>query len=154
MARPFRCRCVRCMPGTNYFKPRGVPLTSLEEVNLTVDEFEAIRLADLEGLYQEESARKMEISRQTFANIINSAHKKIAEAIVKVKAIKIEGGVYKMAEMRKFRCYDCKHEWDVPYGTGRPQNCPQCESKNIHRAQEDRGYARAGRGRGRCGRPW
>jgi predicted DNA-binding protein (UPF0251 family) len=142
------------MPGTNYFKPRGVPLTSLEEVNLTVDEFEAIRLADLEGLYQEESARKMEISRQTFANIINSAHKKIAEAIVKVKAIKIEGGVYKMAEMRKFRCYDCKHEWDVPYGTGRPQNCPQCESKNIHRAQEDRGYARAGRGRGRCGRPW
>ena len=154
MARPFRCRCVRCMPGTNYFKPRGVPLTTLEEVNLTVDEFEAIRLADLEGLYQEESARKMEISRQTFANIINSAHKKIAEAIVKVKAIKIEGGVYKMAEMRKFRCYDCKHEWDVPYGTGRPQNCPQCESKNIHRAQEDRGYARAGRGRGRCGRPW
>jgi predicted DNA-binding protein (UPF0251 family) len=142
------------MPGTNYFKPRGVPLTTLEEVNLTVDEFEAIRLADLEGLYQEESARKMEISRQTFANIINSAHKKIAEAIVKVKAIKIEGGVYKMAEMRKFRCYDCKHEWDVPYGTGRPQNCPQCESKNIHRAQEDRGYARAGRGRGRCGRPW
>jgi len=121
---------------------------------LTVDEFEAIRLADLEGLYQEESAGKMEISRQTFANIINSAHKKIAEAIVKVKAIKIEGGVYKMAEMRKFRCYDCKHEWDVPYGTGRPQNCPQCESKNIHRAQEDRGYARAGRGRGRCGRPW
>lgn len=154
MARPFRCRCVRCMPGTNYFKPRGVPLTTLEEVNLTVDEFEAIRLADLEGLYQEESAREMEISRQTFANIVNSAHKKIAEAIVKVKAIKIEGGVYKMAEMRKFRCYDCKHEWDVPYGTGRPQKCPQCESKNIHRSQEDRGCARSGRGRGRCGRPW
>jgi len=154
MARPFRCRCVRCMPGTNYFKPRGVPLTSLEEVNLTVDEFEAIRLADLEGLYQEESAKKMEISRQTFANIVNSAHKKIAEAIVKVKAIKIEGGVYKMAEMRKFSCYDCKHEWDIPYGTGRPRECPQCGSKNIHRAEEDRGYARAGRGRGRCGRPW
>lgn len=142
------------MPGTNYFKPRGVPLTSLEEINLTVDEFEAIRLADLEDLYQEESARKMEISRQTFANIINSAHKKIAEAIVKVKAIRIEGGVYKMAEMRKFRCYDCKHEWEVHYGTGRPQKCPQCESKNIHRVQEDRGYARAGRGRGRCCRAW
>jgi predicted DNA-binding protein (UPF0251 family) len=154
MARPFRCRCVRCMPGTNYFKPRGVPLTSLKEVNLTVDEFEAIRLADLEGLYQEDSAKKMEISRQTFANIINSAHKKIAEAIVKVKAIKIEGGVYKMPEMRKFSCYDCKHEWDVSYGTGRPRECPKCRSKNIHRAEEDRGYARAGRRRGRCGRPW
>jgi len=154
MARPFRCRCVRCMPGTNYFKPRGIPLTTLEEVNLTVDEFEAIRLADLEGLYQEESAKKMEISRQTFANIINSAHKKIAEAIVKVKAIRIEGGVYRMANMRKFKCYDCNHEWEMPYGTGRPQECPQCKSKNIHRAEEDRGYARAGRGRGRCGRPW
>jgi predicted DNA-binding protein (UPF0251 family) len=154
MARPFRCRCVRCMPGTNYFKPRGVPLAALEEVNLTVDEFEAIRLADLEGLYQEDSSKKMKVSRQTFANIINSAHKKIAEAIVKVKAIKIEGGVYKMAGTKKFMCYDCKHEWDTPYGTGRPQKCPECESKNIHRAEEDRGYARAGRGRGRCGRPW
>jgi predicted DNA-binding protein (UPF0251 family) len=137
------------MPGTNYFKPRGVPLSTLEEVNLTVDEFEAIRLADLEGLYQEESAGKMEISRQTFANIINSAHKKIAEAIVKVKAIRIEGGVYRMANMRKFKCYDCNHEWEMPYGTGRPQECPQCKSKNIHRAEEDRGYARAGRGFGR-----
>jgi predicted DNA-binding protein (UPF0251 family) len=117
---------------------------ALEEVSLGVDEFEAIRLADLEGLYQEEAAEKMKISRQTFGNIINSAHKKIAEVLIEAKALKIEGGVYTMAGMKKFRCYDCDHTWEIAYGTGRPQNCPQCKSANIHRAEEDRGYARRG----------
>jgi len=64
----------------------------LEEVNLTLDELEAIRLADLEGLYQEDAAKKMGISRQTFGNIINSAHKKIADVLLNAKALKIEGG--------------------------------------------------------------
>jgi len=64
----------------------------LEEVNLTLDELEAIRLADLTELYQEDAAKKMNISRQTFGNIINSAHKKIADALLNAKALKIEGG--------------------------------------------------------------
>jgi len=153
MSRPFKCRRVELMPCINYFKPRGVPISSLEEVNLTIDEFEALRLADLEGLYHEEAAGKMNVSRQTFGNIINSAHKKIADSIINSKAIKIEGGVYSMAEMRKFTCYDCNHEWEIPYGTMRPQYCPECKSKNLHRTKEDRGYARAaGRGFGRCRR--
>jgi predicted DNA-binding protein (UPF0251 family) len=95
MSRPCRCRRIRCNPDTNYFKPRGIPLDSLEEVNLTLDELEAVRLADLEGLYQEDAARKMDISRQTFGNIINSAHKKIADVLLNAKALKIEGGVVK-----------------------------------------------------------
>jgi predicted DNA-binding protein (UPF0251 family) len=141
------------MPCIDYFKPRGVPISSLEEVNLTIDEYEALRLADLEGLYHEEAAVKMNVSRQTFGNIINSAHRKIADSIINSKAIKIEGGVYSMAGMRKFTCYDCRHEWEIPYGTMRPGHCPECKSKNIHRAKEDRGYARAGgRGFGRCRR--
>jgi rubrerythrin len=102
-------------------------------VVLTVDEFEAIRLADLEGLYQEEAAKKMKISRQTFGNIISSAHGKIADAIINGKAIKIEGGVYTKAGMRIFICEDCTHEWELGYGTGRPQECPQCKNNNIHR---------------------
>jgi predicted DNA-binding protein (UPF0251 family) len=138
------------MPESNYFKPRGIPLSVLEEVVLTVDEFEAIRLADLEGLYQEKAAEKMSVSRQTFGRIIDSAHKKVAGALVKGKALKIEGGEFEMAAMRKFKCYDCQHSWELPYGTGRPENCPSCKSGNIHRAQEDRGYARGfGRGQGR-----
>jgi uncharacterized protein len=100
MARPFKERRVCCKPGTDYFKPRGIPLDMLEEVVLTVDEFEALRLADLEGLYQEEAAEKMKVSRQTFGNIIASAHKKLAEAVVNAKALKIEGGVYKMQGMK------------------------------------------------------
>ena len=92
MPRPCRCRRVRCKPDTNYFKPRGIPLDTLEEVNLTLDELEAIRLADLGELYQEDAAKKMNVSRQTFGNIINSAHKKIADALLNAKALKIEGG--------------------------------------------------------------
>ena len=92
MPRPCRCRRIRCRPDTNYFKPRGIPLDALEEVYLTLDELEAIRLADLTELYQEDAAKKMNISRQTFGNIINSAHKKIADALLNAKALKIEGG--------------------------------------------------------------
>ena len=75
----------------------------LEEVNLTLDELEAIRLADLEELYQENAAKKMGISRQTFGNIINSAHKKIADVLLHAKALKIEGGVVEMAQRQKGR---------------------------------------------------
>ena len=95
MTRPCRCRRIRCSPDTNYFKPWGIPLDMLEEVNLTLDELEAVRLADLEGLYQADGARKMDISRQTFGNIINSAHRKIADVLLNAKALKIEGGKVK-----------------------------------------------------------
>jgi predicted DNA-binding protein (UPF0251 family) len=151
MARPINCRRVGSLPESNYFKPRGTPLSALGEVVLAVDEFEAIRLADLESLYQEQAAEKMNISRQTFGRIIESAHKKVAEALVKGKALKIGGGEFEMALMRKFICSECQHSWELPYGTGRPEGCPSCKSGNIHRAQEDRGYTRGvGKGQGRC----
>lgn len=70
----------------------------LEEINLTLDELESVRLADLEGFYQEDAAKKMNISRQTFGNIINSAHRKIADALLNAKALKIEGGAIRMAD--------------------------------------------------------
>ena len=101
MPRPCKQRCICGYPQTDYFKPRGIPLTDLEEINLTLGEFEAIRLADLETLYQEEAAKKMKVSRQTFGNIIKSAHKKIADAIVNGKALKIEGGVVRITQRPK-----------------------------------------------------
>ena len=149
MPRPFKCRRVCGNPTADYFKPRGIPVSELKEINLTIDEFEAIRLADLGGLYQEDAAKKMHISRQTFGNIIESAHKKIADSIVNAKALKIEGGVVKMVE-RHFVCYDCKHEWSLSYGAGRPSECPKCMSDNIHRASQDRkGFMGRGHTRGR-----
>lgn len=96
MPRPRRCRSVGFEPNTTYFKPRGIPLSNLDEVILTVDETEAIRLADYEGLYQEEAAQRMNVSRQTFGRIVSSARKKIAEAIIHGKALRIDGGNYIM----------------------------------------------------------
>lgn len=164
MARPVCCREVACWPQANYFKPQGIALSALQEVTMTVDEFEAIRLADLEGLYQEQAAERMGISRPTFGRIVEAAHKKVADALLKGKAVKIEGGEVEMTQQRLFRCSDCQHTWGVPYGTGRPSECPQCKSKNIHRAEEDRGgpwrrgsgrgWGRGGRGRRRHGPGW
>ncbi|HAH05717.1 MAG TPA: hypothetical protein DCM05_04190 [Elusimicrobia bacterium] len=106
MPRPFKCRFVSHEPNATYFKPRGIPMTELEEVALGVDELEAIRLADLEGLYQEEAAQRMKVSRQTFGNIIHAAHAKVAEALIRGKALKVEGGVYKMkAGGARSRCW-------------------------------------------------
>ena len=92
MPRPIRCRRVRFRPEAAYFKPRGIPMKELEEVVLPVDEFEAVRLKDLEGLDQEECAGKMGISQPTFHRLVVSARKKIANAIINGKAIRIEGG--------------------------------------------------------------
>jgi predicted DNA-binding protein (UPF0251 family) len=97
MPRPRQFRRVGCLPQSNYFKPRGIPLAVLQHVNLTVDEIEAVRLADLEGLYQEQAAEKMHVSRQTFGRIVESAHKKIADALVNGKALSIEGGPIEIA---------------------------------------------------------
>ncbi|MFA5094990.1 MAG: DUF134 domain-containing protein [Candidatus Omnitrophota bacterium] len=96
MARPCKCRRVSGPPGSYYYKPAGIPVRLLEEVNLTMDEFEAIRLSDLEGMYQEHAAQKMNVSRQTFGNIIESARRKIANAITRGKALRIEGGFVEM----------------------------------------------------------
>jgi predicted DNA-binding protein (UPF0251 family) len=94
---------IQNLPGVGYYKPRAIPLSQLDEVTLSFDEYEAIRLGDLEGLYQEKAAVKMRISRPTFGRIIESAHKKIADALVNGKAIKIEGGVVTMAQKRLFQ---------------------------------------------------
>jgi len=94
--RPKKTRRIKCEPGERCFKPRCKPLGELENVRLALDEFEAVRLADVEGLKQERAARKMNISRPTFSRIINAAHRKIGDALVNIKAIRIEGGCCKV----------------------------------------------------------
>lgn len=89
MARPIKCRRVCCVPEARYFKPRGIPMTQLEEVSLALDELEALRLADLQGLYQEAAAAQMGVSRQTFGTIVASARRKVAEALIQGKALRI-----------------------------------------------------------------
>lgn len=144
MARPKCPRFIAEAHNTAYFKPRGIPLYKLQETELTFDELEAVRLADLEGLYQEQAAQRMNVSRATFGRIVESAHHKIADALINGKAIKIEGGVIQMAQKRKFQCSECEHSWEVPFGTGRPPACPQCGSKNLCRCDEGRGQGMGG----------
>jgi len=96
MARPRLCRRVGFDPNITYFKPKGIPLNDLEESIISIDEFEAIRLKDLEGLEQEECAKNMDISQPTFHRLVLSARKKVADSIVNGKALKIEGGNFKI----------------------------------------------------------
>lgn len=88
-------RWIKCDPGERCFKPRRRSLAKLERICLTIDEFEAVRLANLEGLKQVDAAKKMRISRTTFSRIIASAHRKIADGLVNIKVIKVEGGCCK-----------------------------------------------------------
>ena len=146
MPRPLICRRVSGCPRTEYFKPAGIPLSGLAEVRLTRDELESLRLADLERMYQADAASKMGVSRQTFGNIVESARHKVADVLVNGRALRIQGGVIQMME-RTFTCTRCQHQWKVPFGTGRPQVCPQCRNADIHRVPAERGCGRrAGRG--------
>ncbi|MCL5278163.1 MAG: DUF134 domain-containing protein [Deltaproteobacteria bacterium] len=125
MPRPVCRRRIGFMPGARYFKPMGIPMHALEEIILNMDELEAVRLADYQGLYQEQAAEKMRISRPTFGRIIESAHKKIADALVNGRALRIEGG---NVEMRTFGGVR------GGMGAGGFCVCPQCNEKIPHRA--------------------
>lgn len=127
MSRPKCCRHVGCVPDKNYFKPKGIPSSLLDEVILALDELEAVRLADFEGLYQEEAAVRMNISRQTFGRIIATAHKKIADVLINGKALKIEGGEVSIREMKSFTCRKCQRAFNVDDDAQNKTTCPHCK---------------------------
>ncbi len=98
MPRPKKCRVVFTLPETRYFKPRGIPMKDLTEVYLPLEGYEALRRVDLEGLNQEEAARQMGISRQTFGRVLAEARRCVSEAIVNGYALRIEGGDFALAK--------------------------------------------------------
>ena len=104
MPRPCCLRYVNHTPVAVYFKPAGVPACTLEQVTLTLDEVETLRLADLQGLYQAPAAAQMKISRPTFARIIEVARRKVAEALIHGKALRIEGGTVTMNRAPSAHC--------------------------------------------------
>ncbi len=139
MPRPKCCRRVSGAPACKLFKPMGVPASSVDEVVLALDEYEALRLADFEGLYQEQAAGRMGVSRQTFGRTIAAARRKVARALVQGCLLRIElkDGVPEaeaaaLLTMRTFACA-CGHSWDEPFGTGRPDCCPACAGTDFHR---------------------
>jgi len=132
MVRPKKHRYVGKEPVIDYFKPTGIPIRDLEEINLTKEEYEALRLKEIENYEQVRCAELMNVSQPTYSRILDSARKKITDAIVNGKALKIEGGVFKLVK-RKFNCFKCNYDWEIEFGTGRPQKCPKCESEDIRR---------------------
>jgi predicted DNA-binding protein (UPF0251 family) len=98
MPRPCKCRCVAALPGATYFKPRGIPMQALREIRLAFDGYEALRLADIEGLDQAAAAERMGISRQTFGRILAAARRAVTRAIVEGMALRVEGGSVRLAD--------------------------------------------------------
>lgn len=133
MARPVKWRRVAVIPQVAYFKPAGVPLRALEDVALTVEEAEAIRLKDLEGLEQEQCAERMHISRPTYHRVLQSARRKVADALINGKALRIRGGNFAL-DSQPFRCTRDSHEWEVRFEeivSGRGLACPRCQSPGV-----------------------
>jgi predicted DNA-binding protein (UPF0251 family) len=126
MARPVKCRRVEFFPEDTYFIPLGKRKCDVEEITLKIEELEAMRLKDIEGLNQEECAEKMQVSRQTFQNIIDSARRKVAVALTQGNAIHISGGNYTLG-LCQFKCIDCGKIYRMNYEKEK-HICPSCGS--------------------------
>jgi len=121
MARPTKDRIIEKLPEIRFFKPAGVPGHQLETVEMTMEEVEALRLKDVKSLTQAEAAELMNVSRPTFQRVLTSARKKAAEALTCGKAIKFEGGDYRVV---------------------RPGHCPECGKKTRRGRQHCQGEKR------------
>jgi uncharacterized protein len=129
MARPKIERSVHKPPLFTEFKPIGAAVKFLKEIQLTLDEYEAFRLADDLGLSHEEAADEMEISRSTFTRLLEKSRKKIADFIINGKLLTIDGG---NVHFRKniIRCQDCGYMFKIDFSTSFEQ-CPECHSENL-----------------------
>ncbi|HEY5532828.1 MAG TPA: DUF134 domain-containing protein [Candidatus Anoxymicrobiaceae bacterium] len=154
MARPAKPRFVTGEPCVDFFKPRGIPLRELEKECLSVEELEALKLADIECLYQEDAAERMEVSRPTFQRVLKSARGKVARCLVQGKALGIEGGNYVLAgEGKTFECLSCEHSWEEPFGSGVracETVCPKCGQMTVRRACARRPRMNSSQGPGGC----
>jgi predicted DNA-binding protein (UPF0251 family)/DNA-directed RNA polymerase subunit N (RpoN/RPB10) len=142
LARPTKWRRVEFIPNVQYFAPFDINCDVLEENILYIEELEAIRLRDVEGLEQENCANNMEVSRQTFQRIINSARKKVADSLINGKAIRIEGGNY-TRNICPVICLDCGKQWNESYENFMKIlrgefTCIECNSKRIVCSRNDK----------------
>lgn len=120
-------RTIRCDPTHTYFKPRGIPLSEIaDEVVVTLEELEAIRLTDLESLSQQEAGKKMNISQSTISRHLEEARQKIAKALLLGLAIRIANP----ADF--FHCIQCGHTWSIPEDIRTVKQCEKCESADFH----------------------
>ena len=120
MPRPIKCRKVCCLPKVSEFVPSG-ETSDANSVVMAVDEYETIRLIDKENFSQEECGKYMHIARTTVQQIYESARRKLAEVVVDGKALRIEGGEYRLCDGAETfcRCGGCpKHRCKKTMETG------------------------------------
>ncbi len=134
MPRPYKPRRVSAMPRYTYFKPTGIPMPLLDEVVLTVDEMEAIRLKDLEKLEQQECADRMDVAQSTLQRILVSAREKIALSLIEGKAIRVHGGPFALeGELICPRCRRRRVKQENLSNEKHGLNineCPECAGKD------------------------
>ena len=133
MPRPRRKRIIESPPAMEGFKPFGIPITELEPVILLYEEYESMRLADYEGLTQEEAAERMQVSRPTFTRIYQQARQSIARAFVEGKAILIEGGDYHTEDFW-YRCEDCMK---LVISDSITESCNYCQSASLRKLNKN-----------------
>ncbi len=141
MRGPYRKRRIELPPRFTHFKPAGIPAQDLQVIILALDEFEAIRLADQQGLDHQQAADMMCISRPTFSRLIERARNKVASAIIEGLAIRIEGGHVDFPN-QMLECEECGDVF-----SGNASNCPGCGSDHLHPWQRGGGHGRR-RGKG------
>lgn len=142
LVRPTKWRRVEFIPNKQCFVPLDIEAGDLEENILRIEELESIRLKDLEGLEQEECAEKMEVSRQTFQRILNTARAKIADSLINAKAIRIEGGNY-TRNICLVKCLGCGKIWEESFENfekvlNGEYHCPDCSAKKIICARSEK----------------
>ena len=138
MARPKKNRNVYSPPSFSNFKPVGLRNADLQHVSLTLDEYEALRLADYDGLEHNEAAEKMQISRPTFTRLITKTRRKISEFIVEGKGLLLEGGSVHFAH-NMIRCLDCGLRYKTPLSK-KNYVCPKCDSENFEDLAQSFGH--------------
>jgi len=146
MPRPTKGRHVDFIPEITFFAPAGGCPRAQAEVVLSIEEAEAIRLKDFEELQQEDCAERMRISRPTFHRVLEAARKKVADALINGKAIRISGGNYQMTQ-RYFKCCNDGHQWGAPFKgeEGEPlPKCPRCHSDDTQAIPFPRHHMRQG----------
>jgi len=129
MVRPVKCRRVNFTPGVSHFAPVGIPVSELEETILTLEEIEALRLKDIEGMEQADGAASMNVSRPTFQRVLTTARQKITDAIINGKAIKIKGGNFEIVPGH-YRCAGGR-EWELPGSGSNTAPRPDCPRRNY-----------------------
>jgi predicted DNA-binding protein (UPF0251 family) len=133
MSRPCCLRRIAAEPPRPVFQPAGIPTAGLPEVALTLDEFEAIRLVDLLGQYQDQAAAQMNVSRPTAGRVLVRARRKIADALVHGKILRIEGGCVERCSGDVPVCPHCRFR--LPAGGPADSECPRCRRQGSGRTR-------------------